>query len=97
MIKVQVKGLDKATRKIFEGIEDLVARVSTDMLSESKRITPERSGRAKRSWRRERRGKYNVNVTNPVPYAERLDAGYSKQAPGGITRPASRKIAGKYK
>ena len=97
MIKVRVKGLDKATKKIFDHIDDVVARVSQDTIAEAKRITPVRSGRAKRSWKKVKTGKYSFEVVNRVPYAERLDAGYSKQAPRGITRPASKAVARKYR
>lgn len=97
MISVRVKGTDKATKKIFKQIDDLVARVSTDTFDEARRITPVRSGRAKRSWKKQRKGRYGFSVMNKVPYAERLDAGYSKQAPRGITRPASKAVARKYK
>ena len=47
-----------------------------------KSVTPERSGNAKRNTHVVR----NV-IEADYPYAQRLDQGYSKQAPDGMTKP----------
>tara|TARA_A200000159_G_scaffold116891_1_gene110413 strand:+ start:372 stop:665 length:294 start_codon:yes stop_codon:yes gene_type:complete len=97
MISIQVKGVEKAGRAIFKKLDDLVSKVSRDAFAEAKRITPVQSGRAKKSWRLENKGKFSTEVVNRVPYAARLDEGYSKKAPRGITRPASKAVAKRYR
>jgi len=97
MLTIQVKGLERATNFIFRKIDKLVSRVSQDTLAKAISVTPVRSGRAKKSWRQIKKGRRSFEVVNNVPYARRLDEGYSKQAPRGITRPASKAIARKYK
>jgi hypothetical protein len=97
MLSVRVKGTNKAANNIFKTFENLVARVSRDAFIETKSVTPVRSGRAKKAWKMEKKGKFNVELVNRVPYASRLNTGYSKQAPRGITRPASKAVANKYR
>ena len=95
MFSIRVKGLKKVADSVFHALSDTVTRASTDALAEAKRITPVRSGRAKRAWKLQKAGKFNASAVNAVPYAARLDGGYSKQAPRGMTRPASRTTARK--
>jgi len=97
MLSVRVTGTNKAAKGIFKSLENLVERVSKDAFGKSKSITPVRSGRAKKAWKLEKRNKFNVEVVNRVPYASRLNKGYSSQAPRGITRPASKAVARKYR
>jgi hypothetical protein len=50
-------------------------------------ITPVRTGNARRKTRLA-----NDTVIADYPYAERLDDGYSKQAPQGMTTPTEKEI-----
>lgn len=50
-------------------------------------ITPIRSGNARRNTRL-----VGDTITANYPYAQRLDTGYSKQAPQGMSKPTEKKI-----
>lgn len=73
-----------------------VRKISDDLFTALKKFTPVRSGRARRAWRK-KDGRYKFTMSNKVPYAGRLEQGYSKQSPKGITRPAVREVANKYR
>lgn len=67
--------------------------VMDQFYKELKANTPIRSGRARSSWKRYRNVNIGRNETqtvfaNTVPYIQRLDEGYSKQAPDGIVAPS---------
>ena len=96
MLKVNVSfNSAKATAGLKNSIDQIVRSITTDLFDSIKKITPVRSGRAKRSWRMSKKSNSNYQVRNKQPYIERLDAGYSKQAPDGMTRPAIREVLSK--
>ncbi len=97
MLSVRVTGTNKTARSIMKKLDTVIAKVSSDAFKEVRGITPVLSGRAKKAWKLQKRGKYNVEVVNRVPYASRLNQGYSSKAPRGITRPASRSVVKKYR
>jgi hypothetical protein len=81
MISVDVTIQDNITKDI-KRIKQELAKVPRDAELQFVALTPIRSGNARR----------NTNlVGNQIqanyPYAQRLDEGWSKQAPRGITRP----------
>ena len=84
-----------ATSGLKKSIDQAVRGIATDLIKTIKRYTPVRSGRAKRSWRMDKKSNSSYQVRNKQPYIERLDAGYSKQAPNGMTRPAIREVLSK--
>ena len=93
MINVIVKfDSKKVITALSNDVEQMVRQISQDLFDTVKRFTPVRSGRAKRSWRIRKERKYSYEVSNRVPYIDRLDQGYSKQARGGITRPATTEV-----
>lgn len=93
MINVIVKfDSKKVITALSNDVEQMVRQISQDLFDTVKRLTPVRSGRAKRSWRLRKERKYSYEVSNRVPYIGRLDEGYSKQARGGITRPATTEV-----
>lgn len=49
--------------------------------------SPVKSGKFKRSWKKYGT-KERVKITNPQPYGQRLEDGYSKQAPRGVIKPS---------
>ncbi len=73
-----------------------VRSISNDLFTSLKRFTPVRSGRARAGWKK-RDGRMKFTIRNRVPYIGRLDDGYSNQSPKGITRPAIREVANKYR
>jgi hypothetical protein len=78
-IKVDVKDLMTGELK---KIKQELLKVPSQGLNEYQKLTPIQSGNA-------RRNTYLANNTIRVdyPYAQRLDEGYSKQAPKGMTLP----------
>jgi mRNA-degrading endonuclease RelE of RelBE toxin-antitoxin system len=66
-----------------------------ELNTSSSKITPIRTGRARRGWRKS--GKYRIGdsgvmIENQVPYIGLLDEGRSKQAPAGIIMPVLRNL-----
>jgi len=64
--------------------------------TEVKKRTPIDKGRARRGWNKRSQGKDRI-VENKVPYIERLEGGYSKQAPRGFVKQALRATINKGK
>ena len=69
------------------------AGVMDAFYKELQKTTPIKSGRARSGWRKYRDVKVGTGgnqtvITNQVPYIERLDQGYSQQAPQGIVNPS---------
>lgn len=89
-MKIEVFGVDKALRFMGVSIDEEVNRVADVILDEAKKATPIRSGRARRNWTKDVQ-RQNFTVENTVPYIGRLEEGYSKQAPRGITGPTLRR------
>ncbi len=87
----------KATADLKKSIDQTVRSIAKDFFTEVKRLTPVRSGLAKRSWKLKRKSRSQYAVDNPQPYIDRLDTGYSNQAPRGMTRPALREVKDKYR
>lgn len=69
--------------------------VMQSFLTDARRLTPVRSGQARRGWQIVGRG-LQTQVVNRVPYISRLDNGYSRQAPNGIVKPAINQTARRY-
>jgi hypothetical protein len=53
--------------------------------------SPVKSGKFRRSWKMSGT-KERVKITNPQPYGQRLEDGYSKKAPQGIIKPSINQI-----
>ncbi len=68
-------------------LEKIPNQVLKDAYSYFVSTTPVRSGRARRST--ERRGD---SIVAAYPYAQRLDEGWSRQAPDGMTKPTQEYI-----
>ena len=77
-------------------ISAFVAKIAADVETEIKKNTPIDTGNARRNWRKTVSSK-TFDVTNKVPYIERLEAGASRQAPKGMIGPTLKTIKGKYK
>jgi hypothetical protein len=72
---------------ITRRLEDLQKALDPEKLAEEayayfRDVTPYRSGNARSKTRR-----VNDEVRAQYPYAQRLDQGYSRQAPDGMTKP----------
>lgn len=81
-------------------VEQLSAEIGSDfdkyiddLYSNLRATTPIRTGQARRSWKKTgkdpiKSGRKELVLQNTVDYADRLDNGYSSQAPRGIVKPA---------
>ena len=73
----------KDVNKLMESLEDLPEDIQEVMVATFRDETPIRSGTARSKTRRTGKG-----VLADYPYADRLDNGWSKQAPDGMSTPA---------
>jgi hypothetical protein len=90
-VTIQFDGT-KVAADLNRELDQTVRLISQDYFELVKDKTPVKSGRAKRGWRLKKQRKFAYSVNNRVPYIGRLDEGYSKQAPRGMTRPAAREV-----
>lgn len=91
MYKISLEGDD--IKKFLKDVsEDEVQALTETLKQEISRRTPIDSGRARRAW-----NVRNNQVVNNVPYIERLEGGYSSQAPQGFTKQAIRATVNKRK
>lgn len=88
-MKIEVLGVESVIRFIGRTVDSEVEKTADIYLEEARRHTPIDKGRARRSWSKTISGR-DFKVENSVPYIGRLEEGYSKQRPRGITGPASR-------
>lgn len=77
---------DRMTRSLQRQIDEL-NQLPEKAYEYWRRITPVASGNARR--RTSLRGN---TIHAAYPYAERLDQGYSRQAPDGMTKPTEKEI-----
>ncbi len=91
MLDIKVSGYARARKGVDKKIKQLIERISDDVLVVARSKTPIRLGRARRGWRKIRRGR-DISVANTVPYIDLLEAGSSKQAPRGILKPTITEI-----
>tara|TARA_R110000796_G_scaffold51270_4_gene120844 strand:+ start:1043 stop:1351 length:309 start_codon:yes stop_codon:yes gene_type:complete len=85
----------KVTTQLTDKTTEMVRLISQDLFNTIKGKTPVRSGRAKKGWRLKKQNDTAYKVSNSVSYISLLDAGKSKQAPRGMTRPALREVLAK--
>ena len=90
-VTIQFNGT-RVAADLKKEIDQTVRLISEDYFDLVKDKTPVKSGRAKRGWRLKKQKQFSYRVSNRVPYIGRLDDGYSKQAPRGMTRPAAREV-----
>lgn len=96
MLRASVKTSPSLRRKLNQAVDEGVEDIMEEYIDIARPLTPKDQGRARRAWHVEGRGR-NTEAVNDVPYARRLDEGYSKQAPRGMTKPALRKLRSQVK
>lgn len=79
-ITVDLLGDQQVLSELAAEIDQFQSAVTAELKRQLVPRTPIDSGRARRGWT-ERQGK---SVENRVPYIERLEQGYSRQAPRGF-------------
>jgi hypothetical protein len=82
-VKTDLRDFRKKTQRMQTSLQQLPKEAADHFRS----ITPIRSGNARR--RTQLRGQ---TIAADYPYAERLDQGYSDQAPQGMTEPTTKWI-----
>ena len=80
-IKISERDLRALSREINDAVDDSMDETYTYF----KKVTPVRSGNARRNTRY---SKSKHRITADYAYAARLDDGWSKQAPRGMTEPS---------
>ena len=81
MIQVDIKVTDNIGKELAK-VQKRLQAYPQEALTEFKSLTPVRSGNARRRTTLKR-----DTINADYLYAERLDAGWSNQAPQGMTRP----------
>ena len=81
MIKIDLDIQDRITEDLVK-IKQKLPQIVKQGLVEYKRLTPVRSGNARRKTTATAK-----SIQANYAYAQRLDQGYSKQAPQGMTEP----------
>lgn len=88
---------DDVLKDIIDKLERSVNRFIQQLNIEVAKLTPIRSGRARRGWRVIAEYTIRSNNTrvieNRVPYIGLLEMGYSKQAPNGMLGPALTRLS----
>lgn len=82
--------------KLEKAINRKVSSVMSYANMSVKPLTPVDSGKARRSWSLTGKGK-NSALVNKVPYAKRLENGWSKQRPSGMLTQLISNIQRKFK
>lgn len=86
-VTIDITGDKETLDDLDREVQQLVSFVKTTFTSEVKKRTPIDTGRARRGWSNRQTGK-NAVIENKVPYIERLEKGWSKQAPRGFVKQA---------
>ena len=89
-MKVTVLGVEDTLKFIGRSVTERVDAVASIFEEEAKKAPPIKTGHARRSWTKDV-SRQGFKVENNVPYIGRLEEGYSKQAPKGISRPTLRR------
>lgn len=83
MAKVDISGFRKQMAELQERLENLPRAAHEEFV----KTTPKRSGNARRNTRLQ-----DTKIIADYAYSQRLDEGYSSQAPQGMTQPTEQWI-----
>lgn len=86
MARVEISGLNSLATAIESSVDKIVTDSMNQYHMTARVNTPIKTGNARRNWTKERQ-ENGFEVENRVPYIERLDQGWSRQAPSGIVGP----------
>jgi hypothetical protein len=96
-LTVTVSGLGTTQLALNKGLQSAVAKLSQVTYQSLVQYTPRKSGNARRGWTADTK-RDSFEVTNSVPYINRLENNYSKQTRGqGIIGPALNQVKRKFK
>lgn len=88
VVKFNSKKAISETRAYVTGATNIIVDELYKLIQAN---SPVKSGKFKRSWKKYG-SKDRVKIINPQPYAQRLEDGYSKQAPQGIVKPSINQV-----
>lgn len=86
-MQVFFRGFGDFKGELKKAVSDEVKFLTDTYQQEVKKRTPIDTGRARRGWQKRTSAK-SGEIRNQVPYIERLEGGYSRQAPNGFVRQA---------
>lgn len=86
-VTVDLIGSDLTLKDLENTILQVRQTLASEFKSQVVPRTPIDQGTARRGWQQRQSGK-NISVENNVPYIERLERGYSRQAPRGFVNQA---------
>jgi hypothetical protein len=92
-MQIELNLIEDGITEDLERIKRELTKVSPEALKQFKALTPIRGGNA----RRRTTLKNNETILANYPYAQRLDEGYSKQAPKGMSEPFGKWLEKKLK
>lgn len=92
MINVDIK-IDDGITSVLKGMQRELARYPQDAEAKFKSLTPIDTGNARSRTKLVN----NDTIEANYPYAQRLDQGWSKQAPAGMTKPFDAWVRSKVK
>jgi hypothetical protein len=86
-LKITIEGLDQTMKDLEKEINQFQTFLASTLKQEIVPRTPIDKGRARAGWQQRTQGSTQT-VENRVPYIERLQKGYSRQAPNGFVNQA---------
>jgi UDP-galactopyranose mutase len=101
MAKISFTGRDVINAKLKKTLQMTIKQVADEVFAtvtnrRLKKITPVVTGYTRNQWQ-EKVKTNDFEVSNRVPWIERLEAGASRQAPRGIIGPTLTQLKGKIK
>lgn len=81
-----LKAFDQWVERTQANAEDVFRALVLDIFSSIQIRTPVDTGRARGNWQVEFNGPQSATISNNLPYIERLENGWSQQAPAGMVR-----------
>lgn len=84
-VKIDLTKLEKELKANFaERVEDLMTDIFVDLTAPPPLGTPVDQGTARNGWQLDTTIPLHPEITNAVPYINRLNDGHSKQSPAGF-------------
>lgn len=95
-VSISVSGIDSLGKDLEKVLDKKVKEIAQITYDQARAHTPIRTGNARRNWTKEVKDR-DFTIENRVPYIERLEQGWSKQAPNGIIMPTIKSVRGQIK
>lgn len=94
MASIVLIGADVIEKHLENTLQMTIKEIADEVEKTAKSKTPIRTGYTRSKWEKKVK-KTDFEVSNRVPWIERLEAGASKQAPRGIIGPTIKEVKGK--